>query len=359
MTAMESVTTRNHVGNIDPQQMATGVAAARQDGTVRSAVIIVNVLAPGARNAKWKKLFSRVLGPAVTLTEVHVRHFAGATAAARGAAAWNTDLVIVVGGDGTVNAVVNGIGDAPTRIAVVPAGTANDLARITCQALNPAKSRVACWQRRDIDAISVNQTTRFYSAGGMGWAADVAHTANRWRAGSLIRRWLLARIGPVIYTLASIAVILFSRKLGGRFHVAYRDAADGAKKTLDFDGYGMLVANCDQVGKSFHLAPVSEIDDGVFELIVFPRTSRLRLLKAALMAQKSRLFELPEVFWLQVTEAEVEIDRAQRFFGDGEILDTTTRFALGLACSPVRLMTPTRPAEPAVDLALDASVAEA
>ena len=42
----------------------------------------------------------------------------------------------------------------------------------------------------------------------------------------------------------------------------------------------MLVTNCNRVGKSFHLAPVSEIDDGVFELIVFPRTSRFRLLKA-------------------------------------------------------------------------------
>ncbi len=359
MGTCPALTSLNNSGHNSPQQVATEVAAARQSGAVRSAVIIVNVLAPAARSAQWKKLFRKVLGSHVTLTEVHVYHFAGAMAAARGAAAWNTDLVIVVGGDGTVNAVVNGIGDAPTRIAVVPAGTANDLARIACHALNPAKTQLATWQRRDIDAISVNRTTRFYSAGGMGWAADVAHTANVWRAGGPIRRWLLARLGPVIYTLASLAVILFSRRLGSRFHVEYRDAADGARKTLDFDGYGMLVANCNQVGKAFHLAPVSQIDDGVFELIVFPRTSRLRLLKAALWAQKKRMFELPEVFWLQVTEAQVAISRPLRFFGDGEILATTRQFDLALAASPVRLMTPSGTHEAVPGLGLEPSAAEA
>jgi YegS/Rv2252/BmrU family lipid kinase len=321
----------------------------RHYGAVKRAVIIVNSRAPGARQARWTELFTKVLGRQVELTEVHVHHFEGATAAARGAAAWNADLVIAVGGDGTVNACVNGLGNARTRLAVVPAGTANDLARLACQAVNPAKVNVESWKRRDIDAIEINEDRRFYSAGGIGWVADVAYTANQWRAGTRMRRWLLARIGSLIYTIACVIVILFARRLGGRFHVAYNDAADGRRKTLDFDGYGMLVANCDQVGKSFHLAPISEIDDGVFELIVFPRTSRLRLLKAVLMAQGKRLFELPEVFYLQVKRARVEIDRPQRFFGDGEILSTDCSFDLALAEVPIRLMTPVTGEHEAVD----------
>jgi diacylglycerol kinase family enzyme len=263
---------------------------------------------------------------------------------------WDADLLIAVGGDGTVNACVNGLGNARTRLVVVPAGTANDLARLACQAINPAKQEVESWERRDIDAIMVNDRKRFYSAGGIGWVADVAYTANQWRAGTKMRRWLLSRIGSMIYTIACVIIILFSRRLGGRFHVAYNDATDGRRKTLDFDGYGMLVANCDQVGKSFHLAPISAIDDGVFELIIFPRTSRLRLLKAVLMAQSQRLFDLPEVFYLQVQRARVEIDRPQRFFGDGEILSTNCSFDLGLAETPIRLITPVSGEHPVPDL---------
>ncbi len=307
----------------------------------------MNDLAPGARSAKWKPLFQTVLGRGVVLTEVHVGHFDGAQAAARGAAAWGIDLVIAVGGDGTVNACVNGIGDSPTRLAVVPAGTANDLARLACQAVNPAETAGESWRSRDIDAIAIDGGPRFYSAGGMGWVADVAHTANRWRSGGAIRRKLFAGIGSAIYTLACVAVIAFARRLGGRFHVRYVDAADGREKSLDFDGYGMLVANCNRVGKSFHLAPVSQIDDGQFELIFFPRTSRFRLLKAVLMAQKDRLFDLPEVFWLQVRSAEVMIDRPQKFFGDGEILGQGDRFAMQLASTPVRLLAPDADAEAA------------
>jgi len=331
----------------------------RHYGAVKRAVIVVNSRAPGAREANWREIFTNVLGEDVELTEVHVHHFEGATAAARGAAGWGADLLIAVGGDGTVNACVNGLGDARTRLAVVPAGTANDLARLACQAINPAKVDVKDWERRDIDAIAVNDKTRFYSAGGIGWVADVAYTANQWRAGTKVRRWLLSRIGSMIYTLACVIVILFARRLGGRFHVAYNDASDGRRKTLDFDGYGMLVANCNQVGKSFHLAPVSEIDDGVFELIVFPRTSRLRLLKAVLLAQSQRLFDLPEVFYLQVKRARVEIDRPQRFFGDGEILSTNCSFDLDLAESPIRLMTPVTGEQPAVDIEESALAATA
>lgn len=305
----------------------------------------MNQNAPHAREARWKELFRATLGDAVSLTEVRVAHFEGAQAAARGAAAWDVDLVIAVGGDGTVNACVNGIGRSRTRLAVVPAGTANDLARMIGERGMPGRDAVSLqdYQRRDIDAINVNGT-RYYSAGGLGWVADVAATANRWRSGTALRRWLLARLGSLIYTLACVFVILFSRKLGARYSVRYRDAETGRDKQLELDGYGMLVANCNRVGKAFHLAPVSEVDDGRFELILFPRTSRLRLLQAVLMAQHGRLFDIPEIEFIQVTRAEVVADDRQLFFGDGETLGEGTEFDLAIASTPVRLMAPVVPA---------------
>ena len=260
-------TDRNHTGNRSFRRLTDPVAALRQIGAVRRAVIIVNDLAPGSKSARWKNLFAFTLGNKVELTEVHVSHFDGAFAAARGAAAWGAELVIVVGGDGTVNACVNGVGDSHTRIAVMPAGTANDPAHLVGQQCEVGADAAGmdAWQRLDIDAISSNGT-RYYSTGGMGWVADVAATANRWRSGSHVRRWLLSFLGSLIYPLACLAVILFSRKLGARYDVRYTDARTGREHTVDFDGYGMLAANCPKVGSSFELAPVSQMDDGVFEL---------------------------------------------------------------------------------------------
>lgn len=323
------------------QELTNPVASLRQLGAVRRAVIVVNELAPGARAATWKQLFRETLGAHVELTEVRVRHFEGAFAAARGAAAWGAELVIAVGGDGTVNACVNGLGDSQTRLAVVPAGTANDLAQLVGQHGIPTEDAIAMasWERKDIDAISVNGT-RYYSAGGLGWVADVAHTANRWRAGSWLRRWLLAGLGPLIYTIACVAVILGRTTLGARTRIRYTDAADGRDKELDLDAYGVLVASSKKVGKSFHLAPVSEMDDGRFELILFPKVDRKRLLQTVILAQRGRLFDVPEIRYIQVTRAEIACDRRVRFFGDGEILEHGEHFALSIAPEPVKIMAP-------------------
>jgi diacylglycerol kinase (ATP) len=315
------------------------VAALRQLGAIRRAVIVVNDLAPSARSEDWRALVSDKLGDGFEVTLVRVRSFEGAAAAARGAAAWGAKLVLAVGGDGTVNACVNGVGESRTRIAVVPAGTANDLCRLLGQSRLGDACGIEHWERREIDAISCDGV-RYYSAGGLGFVADVAATANRWRAGGPVQRWLLGRLGSVLYTLACVAVILLSRRLGGRYKLRYTDAATGEVRELEADAYGVIATNCARVGESFQLTPESDMQDGAFELILFPRTTRLRLLKTILWAQRGKLFDLPEIRWLQVTDAQIASDVPQQFFGDGEILRRGTRFDLALADTPIRLMAP-------------------
>ncbi len=337
-------------GNSRCHRLTNPVAALRQLGAVRRAVIVVNDLAPGARDARWKSLFQQTLGDHVELTEVRVRHFEGAFTAARGAAAWGAELVIAVGGDGTVNAIVNGLGDSSTRLAVVPAGTANDLAHLVGQHGIPTDDAMAMasWERKDIDAISINGT-RFYTAGGLGWVADVAHTANRWRTGGAIRRWLLSGFGHLIYTMACVAVIFGKQRLGARTTINYTDANDGKNKRLELDAVGIMVASSHKVGKSFHLVPDSKMDDGAFELILFPRMQRRALLKTMLWAQRGKLFDVPGISYLKVTRADISCDRRVRFFGDGEILEHGDQFALDVAPTPVKIMAPVV-AAPAVAL---------
>jgi diacylglycerol kinase (ATP) len=327
--------------SVPSQQVTNPVAALRQLGAARRAVIVVNELAPQARDADWKKLFQQTLGAQTELAEVRVRHFEGAVAAARGAAAWGAQLVIAVGGDGTVNACVNGIGDSPTRLAVVPAGTANDLAHLVGQHGIPTADAMtmSSWERKDLDTIDVNGI-RYYSAGGMGWVADVAARANFWRAGGPIRRWLLARLGSVIYTVACVAIILGRARLGAHFTCRYQDAITGKDEELSLDGYGVIATSSARVGRSFHLLSQSKMDDGIFELIFFPRTSRWRLLKTVLAAKAGRLLDIPEIRWVQTRKATVEASRMVRFFGDGEILEHGCHFELSVGTTPLRIMAP-------------------
>jgi len=97
---------------------------------VRDAVLIVNPTAGGGRSVKQLDGARRVFRNAGIETELMNTTAAGeATHLARRAVEESRQLVIVCGGDGTVNEVVNGLACSRVPLAVLPAGTANVLAK--------------------------------------------------------------------------------------------------------------------------------------------------------------------------------------------------------------------------------------
>jgi diacylglycerol kinase (ATP) len=97
---------------------------------VRDAVLIVNPTAGGGRSVKQLDGARRVFRNAGIETELMNTAAAGeATHLARRAVEESRQLVIVCGGDGTVNEVVNGLACSQVPLAVLPAGTANVLAK--------------------------------------------------------------------------------------------------------------------------------------------------------------------------------------------------------------------------------------
>jgi YegS/Rv2252/BmrU family lipid kinase len=100
---------------------------------VRDALLIVNPAAGGGRAMRKLDEARRIFRNAGIETEIHTTSApAEATAIARRAVADSRQLVIVCGGDGTVNEVVNGLACSHVPLAVLPAGTANVLAKELC-----------------------------------------------------------------------------------------------------------------------------------------------------------------------------------------------------------------------------------
>jgi len=97
---------------------------------VRDAVLIVNPTAGGGRAVRKLDEARRIFRNAGIETELQNTTAAGdATILARRAVDASRQLVIVCGGDGTVNEVVNGLACSQVPLAVLPAGTANVLAK--------------------------------------------------------------------------------------------------------------------------------------------------------------------------------------------------------------------------------------
>jgi YegS/Rv2252/BmrU family lipid kinase len=93
-------------------------------------VLIVNPAAGGGRRMRQLDKARQIFRNAGIETELQNTTSGGeATALARRAAEESRQLVIVCGGDGTVNEVVNGLACSQLPLAVLPAGTANVLAK--------------------------------------------------------------------------------------------------------------------------------------------------------------------------------------------------------------------------------------
>ena len=98
--------------------------------TVRDAVLIVNPAAGGGRRMRQLDEARRIFRNGGIETELQNTTAPGeATALGRRAVDESRQLVIVCGGDGTVNEVVNGLARSQVPLAVLPAGTANVLAK--------------------------------------------------------------------------------------------------------------------------------------------------------------------------------------------------------------------------------------
>jgi diacylglycerol kinase (ATP) len=98
--------------------------------TLRDAILIVNPAAGGGRRVRQLDEARRIFRAAGIETELQNTTAPGeATALAQRAVQQGRHLVIVCGGDGTVNEVVNGLACSQVPLAVLPAGTANVLAK--------------------------------------------------------------------------------------------------------------------------------------------------------------------------------------------------------------------------------------
>jgi diacylglycerol kinase (ATP) len=99
---------------------------------IKNALLIYNPTSGRRRNRRFEEIEKavRILGDAGITTEIAATTAPGtARGMAQLAVGQRQDLVIACGGDGTVNEVVNGLAGSQTPMALLPAGTANILAK--------------------------------------------------------------------------------------------------------------------------------------------------------------------------------------------------------------------------------------
>ena len=167
------------------------------------------------------------------------------------------DLVVVWGGDGTVNEAASALVHTPVPLAIVPAGSGNGLAADLGVPFAPRQALELAAARRTklIDAGQAGDSY-FFNIAGIGIDAVIAA---RFAERGLRRR------GPVAYLqLSTTELVRYRAK-------RYELTLDGTPRT--HDAMLVAVANGRQYGNRVLIAPGARLDDGLLEVVIVEQLS--------------------------------------------------------------------------------------
>jgi len=265
------------------------------------------------------------------------------TRLSRAAAQEGYDVVIVAGGDGTVNEAVNGLAGTRTALGVLPVGTGNMWAKQlgvpTYTLTNPlrlfeAAAGLAEGTIRRIDVGRVNDR-HFLCWAGIGLDAQVTAELEP-------RQRHTKRLGALPY---AIAAILVARDFKGVRTRVFLDGKIVRGRTLL-----VLVSNIQQYIGTLRVAPEARIDDGLLDVFVFKGLGFPYAVRHLMKIISQRLLQDPRVVHRQARKVEVWTEWATPVQVDGDPIGTTpvTLRAVPLALrvlvppsAPPSLFTPT------------------
>jgi len=277
-----------------------------------------------ATGKRWPELRRRAAELGLTGDEVLSEYPGHLAEAARDA---GDRLLVVVGGDGTMNEVVNGAAATNAEIAILPNGTGQDFGRTHAipTGFDDAVRVALDGETRAIDIGRVvlgGETRYFANVGSAGMSGSVARRANS-----------------------------MSKRLGGRatfFYALTREflAWKNTEVTVRLEGgeerrgamHDVIVAIGRWHGGGMHLAPDASHDDGLFDVVLIGDVNKLDFLTTAPRLYTGKYLSHPKVDHTRSATVEIEAGEPLPVEVDGEPIGTTpARFEVEPAALRIRV----------------------
>lgn len=284
------------------------------------------VVNPAAGHGRVRRLWPRVAGRlALRGIDVRVHQTTGpneATRIVRDLLRTGSRDIVVVGGDGTVNEVVNGYfaDGAPIApdavLSILPLGTGRDLCRtLGIRSLDAAVEAVIRGTASPIDVVRIcyqdgaRRSERYFvNVADVGLGAETA---------AYINRSSKALGGLLAYLVGAIRTMIGFRGREARVVVDGREVFDGRVAIV-------VLANGRYFAGGMFVAPMASLTDGLLEILVL-RDAPKRVLLGSILPRVYRGTHVghPDVMHLQGRVLEVSSRHALPFQVDGEQPGTT------------------------------------
>jgi YegS/Rv2252/BmrU family lipid kinase len=236
---------------------------------MRKTLYVINPAGRGGAGIKaWEEVQSK-WSDQIDSQDVHVTERQG-HAQEIAASAQGYDILTAIGGDGTVGEVMTGImsqSEPRPKLAIIPAGTGNDIARnLGILSLQSALDALHSDHAREVDLIRIECQVEGRTAHRYAFlVASVGFSAN-----TMIRPWMKRILGPTgAYYLATILQIMTYR--------TPRITAHWEEHEYSGVAWMVIVANVERTsGGSMCLAPGAHFDDGELNVSIIPSQSKLK-----------------------------------------------------------------------------------
>ncbi|WP_291583591.1 diacylglycerol/lipid kinase family protein [Clostridium sp. UBA6640] len=220
-----------------------------------------------------------------------------------------TYRVFAVGGDGTINEVLNGLIGSDSVLCVIPTGTGNDFVRTLYKNkdFEDILDSLISGQEHYIDLAKSNDRY-FINIASVGFDAEVVYNARMFKN----RRFIpssFAYILSIIYTAFNFKSINMSIKIGEQY--------------IKESTFLLAACNGKCYGGGVMIAPKADMKDGLLDICIVKRPNLFTILKSIPKALKGDLENIEEVNYYYGKKITVKGDREFILNADGELFRQT------------------------------------
>ncbi|WP_164668318.1 diacylglycerol/lipid kinase family protein [Virgibacillus doumboii] len=224
--------------------------------------------------------------------------------------------VIVIGGDGTLHEVINGLSENKYPVSFIPAGSGNDFAK-GCdikgspteifQRIITGRHQQSYWlgsYQRDN-----NNKRDFVNSIGFGFDGEIVKYLNESKESKF--RSIFVR-GKVRYVIALIIVLFRFKPMNVEVNI------DGNRRMLT-DCWMITAANHPFYGGGMKIIPSAKIQDGTFPVLIINKISKWKVLGLFITVFTGKHIRFKEVELLEATKLEIRSDNTISFQVDGQL----------------------------------------
>lgn len=215
------------------------------------------------------------------------------------------DIVIAVGGDGTVNEVASGVVASETVLGVLPYGSGNGLSRFLGVPMDPeaAIRNINNWHVETIDAGQADGQW-FFNMAGMGFDAHIARVFSQ-----------AGKRGFFTYVKLAFKEVLSYK--------AEKYLLDIDGKKYEREAFMLSIANSSQYGNNAHVSPDASVQDGLLDVCIikqfplwrFPELGIRMFTKTANGSKYLEIIKGKNIIINRVHEGPIHLDGEPRIAG--------------------------------------------